>query len=66
MRISIKQATNEFANKRVEEISGSHGDEYEDGCLPGWSAVYQALMMEAVRTSETSVNFYKTAWRNIP
>jgi hypothetical protein len=25
-----------------------------------------ALMMEAVSTSETSVNFYETAWRNIP
>jgi hypothetical protein len=23
-----------------------------------------ALMMEAARTSETSVNFYQTAWRN--
>jgi hypothetical protein len=25
-----------------------------------------ALMMEAIRTSETSVNFYQTARRNIP
>jgi hypothetical protein len=25
-----------------------------------------ALMMEAVITSETSVNFYQTTWRNIP
>jgi hypothetical protein len=25
-----------------------------------------SLMMEAVSTSETSVNFYQTAWRNIP
>jgi hypothetical protein len=25
-----------------------------------------ALMMEAVSTSETSVNFYKTTWCNIP
>jgi hypothetical protein len=24
------------------------------------------LMMEAVSTSEMSVNFYKTTWRNIP
>jgi hypothetical protein len=24
------------------------------------------LMMEAVSTSETSVNFYQTTWRNIP
>jgi hypothetical protein len=25
-----------------------------------------ALMIDAVRTSETSVNFYETTWRNIP
>jgi hypothetical protein len=25
-----------------------------------------ALMMEAAGTTETSVNFYQTAWRNIP
>jgi hypothetical protein len=25
-----------------------------------------ALMMEAVRTSETSVSIYQTTWRNIP
>jgi hypothetical protein len=25
-----------------------------------------ALMMEAVSTSETSVNFYETTWRDIP
>jgi hypothetical protein len=25
-----------------------------------------ALMIEAIRTSETSVNFYETTWRNIP
>jgi hypothetical protein len=25
-----------------------------------------ALMMQAVSTSETSVNFYQTTWRNIP
>jgi hypothetical protein len=25
-----------------------------------------ALMIEAASTSETSVNFYQTAWRNIP
>jgi hypothetical protein len=25
-----------------------------------------ALMMETASTSETSVNFYQTAWRNIP
>jgi hypothetical protein len=25
-----------------------------------------ALMMEAVSTSETSVNFYDTTWRHIP
>jgi hypothetical protein len=33
---------------------------YEDDSLPG------ALMMEAVSTSETSVNFYVTTRRNTP
>jgi hypothetical protein len=38
------------------EVSSSHGGEYEvHNCLPGSS-----LMMEAVRTSETSVNNYFT------
>jgi hypothetical protein len=36
------------------EISGSHGDEYE-----------HALMMQAVRTSETAVYFNKTTRRYI-
>jgi hypothetical protein len=34
-----------------------------------WDAahnLFTALMMEAVSTSETSVNFYQTTWRNIP
>jgi hypothetical protein len=35
-------------------IWGSHGGEYEDGCL------LNALMMEAARTSETMINFYQT------
>jgi hypothetical protein len=44
------------------EVSGSHGGEYEDGCLLGCCAV----MMEAVSTSETLVNFYQTTQRNFP
>jgi hypothetical protein len=60
-------------------IWGSHGGEYEDGCLLGCSAVQSgrslpsfhrvltasiiALMMEAARTSETAVNFYQTTRR---
>jgi hypothetical protein len=43
----------------MNEISGSHGDEYEDGCLLGCCATI-ALMMEAASTSETSVNIYQT------
>jgi hypothetical protein len=31
-----------------------------------WRANAIALMMEAVSTSETSVNFYQTTRRNIP
>jgi hypothetical protein len=56
-------------------IWGSHGGEYEDGCLLGCSAVYLvevyqlfriALMMEAVRSSQTLVNFYQTTRRYNP
>jgi hypothetical protein len=43
------------------EISGTHGNEYEDGRLPAI-----ALMMEAVSASETSVSFYRATGRNIP
>jgi hypothetical protein len=31
-----------------------------------WHMMIIALMMEAVSTSETLVNFYQTTWRNIP
>jgi hypothetical protein len=34
------------------EISGSHGGDHP--------------MMEASSTSETSINFYQTTWRNNP
>jgi hypothetical protein len=40
------------------EISGSHGDKYEDDYLLG-------LMIVAVSTCETLVNFYQTTQRNI-
>jgi hypothetical protein len=43
-------------------IWGSHGGEYEDGCLLGRIA----LMMEAARTFETLVNFYQTTRRYNP
>jgi hypothetical protein len=48
---------------RFNRIWGSHGGEYEDGCLLGCS---DALMMEAARTSETLVNFYQTTRRYNP
>jgi hypothetical protein len=40
----------------------------EDDCLLGCCAIITAitLIMEAASTSETSVNFYQTVWRNIP
>jgi hypothetical protein len=41
------------------EISGSRGGEYEDDSII-------ALMMEAVRTSETSLYFNETIRRYIP
>jgi hypothetical protein len=30
------------------------------------ASIIIALMMEAVNTSETSINFYQTTWCNIP
>jgi hypothetical protein len=30
------------------------------------TGIYITLMMEAVSTSETTVNFYQTTWCNIP
>jgi hypothetical protein len=47
----------------VCEISSSHNGECKDGCLKGCRVV---LMMEAARSSETSVNIYQTTRRNIP
>jgi hypothetical protein len=48
-------------------ICGSHGGENEDGCpLSSGQWVLIALMMEAVRTSETLVNFYQTTRRYNP
>jgi hypothetical protein len=35
-------------------------------CSPGVYRRFIALMMEAVRTSETSVYFNETTWRYIP
>jgi hypothetical protein len=59
-----------------QEISGSHGCEYEDDCLlvvwckyVPWQAPLKriiALMMEAASPSETSVSFHQTTRRNIP
>jgi hypothetical protein len=45
------------------DTSNSHGDEYENGCLLGCCEI--VLMMEAVNTSEMSVNFCQTTRRNI-
>jgi hypothetical protein len=38
----------------------SHGSDYEDECLLGC-----CVMMQAVGTSDTSINFHKTTRRNI-
>jgi hypothetical protein len=46
----------------VCEIWSSHGSEYEDQSLLG----FIALMMELVRTSETSVYSNETTLRYIP
>jgi hypothetical protein len=50
----------------VKVISSSHGDEYEDGLPPGTLRHADALAMEVVTTSETSVNFYQSTRNNIP
>jgi hypothetical protein len=42
--------------------SGSYAGLYGDDCILECCA----MMMEAVRASETSVNFYETTRRNIP
>jgi hypothetical protein len=44
---------------RVPATVFSKGEPQETACAI-------ALMIEAVSTSETSVNFYQTKWRNIP
>jgi hypothetical protein len=48
------------------DFLGSHGGEYEDGCLLGCKpcGLLIALMMEAAGTSKTSINFYQTTRRN--
>jgi hypothetical protein len=54
------------------EISGSHGDKYEDDlssrilCHAASRNKLMTLMMEEASTSETSVNFYETTAHNIP
>jgi hypothetical protein len=52
----------------LTEISGSHGNGYEDDCQMGCCAVptFRIAMMAAVSTSETSINAYETTRRNIP
>jgi hypothetical protein len=45
--------------EKLSRIRGSHGGEYEDGCVLGCST----LMMEAARTFETLANFYQTTRR---
>jgi hypothetical protein len=47
------------------EIFCSHGDEYERSLLPP-SFRQITLMMEAVSSSETSINIYQSTRHNIP
>jgi hypothetical protein len=61
-RINLTVILYLWAKCWLSRIWGSHGGEYEDGCLLGCSAV----MMEAVRTSETLVNFNQTTRRYNP
>jgi hypothetical protein len=48
----------------VSDISGSLVGKYEHNCIQGSSLI--ALIMEAERTSETSVSFNENTWHNIP
>jgi hypothetical protein len=50
------------ASERIRRISGSHGGEYEAQNLLGCTAV----MMEAARTSETSVDIQLRTRQYIP
>jgi hypothetical protein len=56
--------------KRQDEISVSHGGEYEDDRLLSSDAALCSLaidlIMEAADTSETSVNFYQITRRSNP
>jgi hypothetical protein len=56
----VKIESSRLSDKR--EISGSRGGEYEVSLK--LNDVSEALMMEAVRISVTSV-FYETPWRHI-
>jgi hypothetical protein len=61
---------------KLRQISGSYGGEYEGDCLMGRWAVRSLVeidrrfrgtfTMDAVNTSETSVNINQTTWRNTP
>jgi hypothetical protein len=70
-------STPSLSNIELSMTSGSHGGEYEDGCLLGCSAMWtgmnsamlptiRALMMEAVETFETLVNSYQSTQRYNP
>jgi hypothetical protein len=48
------------------EVSDSHGDECEDGCYLSCCDELHHPDDEAASTSEMSVNFYQTTWRNNP
>jgi hypothetical protein len=56
-------------NEHKGDILDSHGSEYEDDCLLGYCTVLSGrnrltfitvLLIDAVNTSKTSVNFYQT------
>jgi hypothetical protein len=49
-----------FLQEQLSDILGSHGGEYEDWSLLGADRRFIVLMMEAVRTSETSVDNHFT------
>jgi hypothetical protein len=51
---------------RAREVVLRFAQDFALRFLVGWRGLLIALMMEAVSTSETSVNIYQTTRRNIP
>jgi hypothetical protein len=54
-----------YGVEKYGEVSGSYGDEYEDGCLLGCCAT-RALVMGTVSSSEMTICICQTLQSSIP